>query len=213
MQPHVSGWNESAYYSTDCLQKVHLWRSVSGSNEPLYYLTQEDQVMMCAFDQKKSLTRLSSVYVLLHHLFVAGIAGKGCMKAECSLKWSSTNQLQIPSHWSAETDYTKIDKPSSGCLPVLVHMYKHWQATYWWTSLFCIFLRKGTTTRENRRGDRTENTPSALREQTVMRSFYTQLWTRQIQHISYAILDKIVKSCIYFCIIVCLQASTYSIGV
>ena len=85
---------------------------------------------MCAFDRKKSLIRLSSVYVLLHHLFVAGIAGKGCMKAECSLKWSSINQLQIPSHWSAETDYTKIDEPSSGCLPVLVHMYKHWQATY-----------------------------------------------------------------------------------
>ena len=74
MQPHVSGWNESVYYSTDCLQKVHLWRSISGSNEPLYYLTQEDQVMMCAFDRKKSLIRLSSVYVLLHHLFVAGIA-------------------------------------------------------------------------------------------------------------------------------------------
>jgi len=27
------------------------------------------------------------------------------------------------SHWGAETDYTKVDKPSSGCLPVLVHVY------------------------------------------------------------------------------------------
>jgi len=66
MQPHAPGWNESAYYSTDCLQKVHLWRDIDPNLEAIsHYLTQEDQVMMCAFDWKKSLISLSSVYIKL----------------------------------------------------------------------------------------------------------------------------------------------------